>query len=208
MLDRAKQLSRDGARSPAPASRIAEQAPIYHRCMMNIRSLMTCAAVSACLVAGVSADDKSELTAEVQEGRAEFVKKDASIGEEIAKAAGYALFPGVGKGAIGVGGARGTGQVVVNGSPIAKTTLTQVTIGLQLGGQKYRELILFQDKASLDKFMQGKFTMAAQASAVAAASGAAANARYSNGVKVITMAVGGLMYEASVGGQKFGIEKY
>ena len=91
---------------------------------------------------------------------------------------------------------------------VAKTTLTQVTVGLQLGGQKYRELILFQDKAALDKFLEGKFTMAAQVSAVAAASGAAANAKYANGVKVITMAVGGLMYEASVGGQKFGIEKY
>ncbi len=181
---------------------------MYHRRMMNIKTLMTCVAMSLCLVAGAAADDKSRLTEEVQEGRAEFVKKDASIGDELSKAAGYALFPGVGKGGIGIGGARGTGQVVVNGSPVAKTTLTQVTVGLQLGGQKYRELILFQDKAALDKFLEGKLTMAAQVSAVAAASGAAANAKYANGVKVITMAVGGLMYEASVGGQKFGIEKY
>jgi lipid-binding SYLF domain-containing protein len=154
------------------------------------------------------ADERSRLTEETQEATDALMKHDPSLKAEISSAAGYAVFPGVGKGAIGVGGARGTGQVIVGGKPIAKTTLTQVTVGLQLGGQKYVEMILFQDKKALDQFLDGKFTMAAQASAVAAASGAAANAKYSGGVKVITMAVGGLMYEASVGGQKFGIEKY
>lgn len=154
------------------------------------------------------ADEKSRLTEETTEATNALVKKDPSLSAEIAKAAGYAIFPGVGKGAIGIGGAHGGGQVIVNGAPIAKTTLTQVTIGLQLGGQKYIEMILFEDQAALDRFLDGKFTMAAQASAVAVASGASANAKYSNGVKVITMAVGGLMYEASIGGQKFNVDKY
>jgi len=154
------------------------------------------------------ADEKSRLTEEVTEARAEFVKKDASLEKEFASAAGYALFPGVGKGAIGVGGAHGTGQVIVGGAPVARATLTQVNIGFQLGGQKYAELILFQNKQALDSFLSGSFTFAAQASAVAVASGAAANAKYSGGVKVITMPLGGLMYEASVGGQKFGIQRY
>jgi hypothetical protein len=87
------------------------------------------------------ADEKSRLTEEVTESRAEFLKKDPSLEKEMASASGYALFPGVGKGAIGVGGARGTGQVIIGGSPVARATLTQVNIGLQLGGQKYAELI-------------------------------------------------------------------
>jgi len=176
--------------------------------LSGIRVLVTAAGIVLCAAAIVRADERSRLTEEVQEAKAALIKHDSSLNGEIGKSAGYALFPGVGKGAIGVGGARGTGQVVVKGSSIAKVTLTQVTVGLQLGGQKYVELILFENQKALDQFLDGKFTMAAQASAVAAASGAAANAKYANGVKVITMAVGGLMYEASVGGQKFGIEKY
>ncbi len=154
------------------------------------------------------ADERSRLTEEVTESRAEFVKKDASLEKELSSASGYALFPAVGKGGIGIGGAHGTGQVIVGGSPVARATLTQVNIGFQLGGQKYAELILFQTKDALDAFLSGAFTLAAQASAVAVESGAAANAKYSGGVKVITMPIGGLMYEATIGGQKFGIQKY
>ncbi len=166
------------------------------------------AAMAICYVAPGVADERGRLTEDTQKATAALIKHDPSLKEEIAKAAGYAIFPGVGKGGILVGGARGTGQVISGDKPIAKTTLTQVTVGLQLGGQKYVELILFENETALNRFLEGKFTMAAQASAVAAASGAAANAKYSDGVKVITMAIGGLMYEASVGGQKFGIERY
>lgn len=163
--------------------------------------------VSAC-VSVVLADERSRLTEEVTEAAAKFVKTDPSVKKEMDAAAGYALFPGVGKGGIGIGGARGTGQVLAKGKVLAKVTLTQVTIGLQLGGQKYAELILFENQEALNRFLSGAFTMAAQASAVAVASGAAANAKYSNGVKVVTMTIGGLMYEASVGGQKFNVERY
>lgn len=173
---------------------------------------LTCALLCLSLVFfGISpalADDRSRLDEEVAEARATFVKKDASLEKEIGSAAGYALFPSVGKGGIGIGGARGTGQVIARGGAVAKATLTQVSIGLQLGGQKYAELILFENRQALDSFLSGSFTLAAQASAVAATSGAAANAKYSGGVKVITMAIGGLMYEASVGGQKFNVTRY
>ncbi len=154
------------------------------------------------------ADEKSRMTEETKEATDTLVKRDPSLADEMAAAAGYAVFPGVGKGGIGLGAARGNGQVIVNGAPIAKTTLTQVTIGLQLGGQKYIEMILFENKEALDRYLAGKFTLAAQASAVAAASGASANAKYSDGVKVVTAAIGGLMYEATVGGQKFSVERY
>jgi lipid-binding SYLF domain-containing protein len=139
----------------------------------------------------------------VTEAMAEFTKADPKLQKEINKAAGYAIFPSVGKGAIGIGGAHGKGWVYEGGALIGETSLTQVTIGLQLGGQAYRELILFKDKTALDDFKRGNFELDAQASAVAVTAGASANAKYNGGVAILTMAKGGLMYEASVGGQKF-----
>jgi lipid-binding SYLF domain-containing protein len=137
------------------------------------------------------------------EALAEFTKADPKLQPEINRAAGYAIFPSVGKGAIGVGGAHGKGWVYRGGVLIGESKLTQVTIGLQLGGQAYRELILFKDKTALDDFCRGNFELSAQASAVAVTAGAATNLKYNGGVAILTMAKGGLMYEASVGGQKF-----
>ena len=139
----------------------------------------------------------------VTEAMAEFTKADPRLRKEIDKAAGYAIFPSVGKGAIGIGGAHGKGWVYERGTLVGETSLTQVTIGLQLGGQAYRELILFKDQTSLDDFRRGNFELDAQASAVAVTAGASANLKYNKGVAILTMAKGGLMYEASVGGQKF-----
>lgn len=118
-------------------------------------------------------------------------------------AAGYAVFPTVGKGAVGVGGAHGTGVLYEKGMAIGKATLTQLTVGLQLGGQAYTEVIFFETEKALTNFKKGEFAMAAQVSAVAAAAGASANAKYVDGVSVFTLAKGGVMAEASVGGQKF-----
>ena len=137
---------------------------------------------------------------------AAFKKTDKGLKAFFDKAAGYAVFPTVGKGAIGIGGAHGKGTVFANGAAIGSTSLSQVTVGFQLGGQSYSQIIFFKDKATLDKFKTGKFEFSAQASAVAATEGAAATADYSGGVAVFTMAKGGLMYEASIGGQKFSFE--
>jgi lipid-binding SYLF domain-containing protein len=134
---------------------------------------------------------------------AEFQKADSGIAHWFASAYGYAIFPSVGKGAIGIGGARGKGWVYERGALIGKSTLTQVTIGLQLGGQAYREVIFFKDETALKDFCRGNFELSAQASAVAVTAGVSANAKYNGGVAIFTMAKGGLMYEASVGGQKF-----
>lgn len=123
-------------------------------------------------------------------------------------AAGYAVFPTVGKGAIGVGGAHGTGVLFEKGNAIGKATLTQLTVGLQLGGQAYTEIIFFETEKALADFKKGEFAIAAQVSAVAAAAGASANARYVEGVSVFTLAKGGVMAEASVGGQKFSYEPF
>jgi len=109
----------------------------------------------------------------------------------------------VGKGAIGIGGARGKGYVYQHGRLIGRSTLTQVSIGFQLGGQAYSEVVFFKDKTALDDFKRGNFELDAQASAVALTARASRDLAYNRGVAIVTMAKGGLMYEASVGGQKF-----
>ena len=116
---------------------------------------------------------------------------------------GYAVFPTVGKGGLGVGGAYGHGEVFEQGRRVGYAEISQASIGLQVGGQEYSEVIAFQNADALNRFKSGKFTFAAQASAVALKSGVETNAKYTDGVAVFTKAVGGLMAEAAVGGQKF-----
>ncbi|MEN8132420.1 MAG: YSC84-related protein [Pseudomonadota bacterium] len=136
---------------------------------------------------------------------------------------GYALFPSIGKGGVGIGGAHGKGRVYSGGKHIGDTSMTQLTIGFQLGGQVYSQVIFFEDKRALDEFTSGNFEFGAQATAVALTAGVSAAAttagssagasggkkdattvgKYSKGMAIFTVAKGGLMYEASVGGQKF-----
>jgi lipid-binding SYLF domain-containing protein len=136
---------------------------------------------------------------------------------------GYAVFPTIGKGGIGLGGAHGSGRVFRGGAHVGDTSMTQLTIGLQLGGQAYSQIIFFQDKRAFDEFTSGNFEFGAQATAVAITAGAQAQAGttgtgagasgtqehaktaggYHKGMAVFTVAKGGLMYEASIGGQKF-----
>lgn len=158
------------------------------------------------LCAGLGlAKDPSE---EVKQTLSRFTKEDPSLVGVMKAAAGYAVFPSVKKGGLGVGGARGTGELIENGAAVGKTTLSQLSIGFQAGGQAYAELILFEDAKAVENFKASKFAFGAQVSAVAVKSGASANAKYADGVKVLTMANGGLMYEASVGGQKFKFEAF
>jgi lipid-binding SYLF domain-containing protein len=134
---------------------------------------------------------------------AKFKEKDPGLAKVFASAAGYAVYPTVGKGGIGIGGARGKGYVYEGGKLIGTSSLTQVTIGLQLGGQAYSEVIFLKDAAAMENFKKGKLKLSAQATAVALTERAAADLAYRDGVAIVTMAKGGLMYEASVGGQKF-----
>jgi len=140
---------------------------------------------------------------EVANAIANFKNSDPGMNRFFDNAHGYAIFPTVGKGGAFVGGAYGTGEVYERGRLIGRSSITQLTLGLQLGGQAYSEIIFFKDKASLDDFRLGNFEFGAQASAVAVTAGASANAGYSNGVAVFTLAKGGLMYEATIAGQKF-----
>lgn len=143
---------------------------------------------------------------------------------------GYALFPTIGKAGFGVGGAHGEGKVYSQGEAIGKTKMTQLTIGLQLGAQGYSQIIFFENEAALEQFTSGNFEFGAQATAVAITAGVSAEANtgggtaagisggrndaattslgYRKGMAVFTVAKGGLMYEASLGGQKFKYEPY
>jgi lipid-binding SYLF domain-containing protein len=140
---------------------------------------------------------------------------------------GYAVFPTIGKAGAVVGGAHGKGRVYEKGAYVGDTAMTQVTVGAQLGGQAYSQIIFFEDKRAFDQFTSGEFEFGAQVTAVAVTAGVSAQATtggtgagrnvggdaakvsssYRNGMAVFTLAKGGLMYEASVGGQKFSYKK-
>ena len=148
-------------------------------------------------------EEDSEFVKQVKETIALLKKTDPGMGEFFKEARGYAVFPTVGKGGVGIGAARGKGLAYEGGKLVGEVTLTQVTVGAQLGGQTYSEVLFLETKETMDSLKQGNFGLSAQVSATAAAAGASANAKYKEGVAVFTMAKGGLMYEASVGGQKF-----
>jgi lipid-binding SYLF domain-containing protein len=140
---------------------------------------------------------------------------------------GYAVFPTIGKGGVGIGGAHGTGRVYEKGAYVGDASMTQITVGAQLGGQAFSQMIFFQDKRAFDQFTTGEFEFGAQVTAVAITAAAGAQAgtggtgasknvgsdtasvasKYQGGMAVFTVAKGGLMYEATVGGQKFKYKK-
>lgn len=137
---------------------------------------------------------------------------------------GYAIFPTVAKGGLGVGAAHGRGRVYRQGKHYGDAALTQVSVGLQAGGQAYSEIIFFKDEDALNRFTSGNFQLGADvnATAITASAGATANTSsgasasasgtqnaaanagaWHNGMAVFTLAKGGLMYQAVVNGQKF-----
>ena len=135
-------------------------------------------------------------------------KKISSLKPYFKEAKGYAIFPNISKAGIGIGGAIGKGEVFEKDEVIGSTKVTQLSIGLQLGGQAFSQIIFFKDKKDLERFTQGNFEFGASASAALITEGANASSDYSDGVAVLTFSKGGLMYEASIGGQKFSFQKY
>lgn len=154
-------------------------------------------------------------------------QKASESGSFFGNSYGYAVFPTIGKGGAVVGAAHGNGRVYEKGTYVGNTSMTQITIGAQLGGQAYSQIIFFQDKRAFDEFTTGEFEFGAQATAVAITAGASAQAgtggtgagksvgtdkakvvsQYQKGMAVFTVAKGGLMYEATIGGQKFSYKK-
>ena len=144
-----------------------------------------------------------EIIEDSKEAKAAFLEQDEEMAKFFSGSYGYVIFPNVGKGGLGVGGASGNGTAYQKGKMIGMAKLSQVTIGFQVGGQAYREVVFFETAKDMDRFKDNNIEFSAQVSAVAAASGASKDAKYHEGALVFTMQKGGLMYEASVGGQKF-----
>ncbi len=142
-----------------------------------------------------------------------------NVNEMLAESYGYAVLPTIGKGGIGIGGAGGKGCVYGGGQHTGNVSMGQVTIGFQLGGQAYSQIILFKNRDVYLEFIDGNFEFGADATAVALTYGAQAGANtkgssasagetkgkgsWMRGMAVFTLAKGGLMYEASIGGQKY-----
>jgi len=173
--------------------------------MKSIKLMMAATAISlSVLQPGVlHAQDKDKIMQDSKEARTSFVKTDPSMQQLFSKSHAYVIFPNIGKGGLVVGGAGGNGTVYQNGKAIGTANMVQATIGAQAGGQAYREVIFFENKEALDRFKDNKFEFSGQVSAVAVKSGVSDNAKYREGVSVFTEEKGGLMAEASVGGQKF-----
>jgi len=175
-----------------------------------------------CLLLALSG--AAHAAATVEECRATLAKFRGlgNVPEMLAQSYGYAVLPTIGKGGIGIGAAGGTGCVFAGGKHTGKVSMGQVTIGWQLGGQAYSQLILFNNADTYNEFMRGQFEFGADATAVALTYGAQAGAStkgasatagdtkgvgmWKRGMAVYTLAKGGLMYEASIGGQKFSVK--
>ncbi len=178
---------------------------------------------AARLMAAVAVLVTTPVVADEYQDTIDVFRKAGESGTFFQSAYGYAVFPTIGKGGIGVGGAYGKGRVYEKGRYVGDTSMAQVTIGFQLGGQAYSQIVFFQDQRAFREFTSGSFEFGAEASAVAITAGAGAKAGtggssaqasggqhdartvgvYNKGMATFTVAKGGLMYEASIGGQKF-----
>jgi lipid-binding SYLF domain-containing protein len=159
--------------------------------------------LAGCQTAPATEAKRDTLDSDVQRGLDNMRSEDPSFGRFLDDAYAYAVYPTVGKGGLIAGGAYGKGEVYEQGKMIGYSDLTQVTVGAQIGGQSYSEVVVFQNKAALDKFIAKEYAFDAAVSAVALKSGAAKTARFQDGVAVFKYIKGGLMAEASVGGQRF-----
>ena len=163
-----------------------------------------CLVVTGCATAPETGTAKRQLDDDAIAALKSAELADASLSKFLANSAGYVVFPTVSKGAVGIGGSYGRG-IVYNGNDqmIGYADITQATIGLQAGGEEFSEILVLESRADMDRFKAGKTALAGNLSAVALKTGAADSARYTDGVAVFVQPIGGLMVEASVGGQQF-----
>jgi lipid-binding SYLF domain-containing protein len=185
---------------------------------MDMKNQLRSVAIALCLCLAAGIADAGSYDESIQ-----LFKNAGTSSEFFHKSYAYAVFPTVGEGGLGVGGAMGKGRVYVNGRVVGDTTMGQVSVGFQAGGKAYSQIIFFKDKRALDEFESGSFEFAAGASVVAITAGASASAgtngtdagasagtknattagEFQKGMAVFTIAKGGLMYEASIVGQRF-----
>ena len=135
-------------------------------------------------------------------------RRDPSLANLLASSAGYVVFPSIGKGSVIVGGAYGQGVLYENDRPTGVVELDQASIGAQLGGQTFSELVILRERFDVERLRRGSFSFGASVSAVALTTGAGATAHFQNGVAVFTVPRGGLMAELSISGQRFEFTPY
>jgi lipid-binding SYLF domain-containing protein len=162
--------------------------------------------IVGCATAPKSEEGKQDLRSAVNSTLTRMQKKDEGMKNFVNSAYAYVMFPVVGKGGFIFGGAYGRGEVYEQGQFIGYADISQASVGAQVGGQSFAELITFEDKHTLDKFVKGGLKFEASASAVALKSGAAAAAKYTDGVAIFVEPQGGLMAEAAIGGQSFSFQ--
>ena len=163
---------------------------------------------AAVLLVGCSTAPKSEmerkfLREDADASLAHMKERDPGLDDMLVTAYGYAVFPGVGKGGLLVGGTYGRGTVYEQGKFIGYADITQATVGGQIGGATFDELIVLQDSSAMNRFKSSKLSFEATTSAVALDNGTSHAAAYKNGVVVFAKMEGGLMADAVIGGQQF-----
>jgi lipid-binding SYLF domain-containing protein len=157
---------------------------------------------------GALAQDREELVQDAQNTLQSIEQQDPNFTGLINSAAGYAVFPNINKGGFVFGGGGGDGVLFQNGHAIGRVHMTQATVGAQIGGASFSQLILLQNASALSDFKSGRVKIQASASAVAASAGAAANIHYQRGVAIVVQPKGGLLAEAVVGGQHFNFRPF
>ena len=171
---------------------------------LTLSILVVLPMIFAC--AGWDPNQQQKEETAVQVTIASFKKADPTMKIYFDNAYGYAVFPSVGKGGYFLGGGYGKGKVFEQGDFVGHSRIVNLTVGAQIGGQSYSEIIFFKNKAALDDFKTGNYEFAAQASAVFVTQGASKDHHYNSGVAVFTMPKAGAMAEATIGGQKFSFE--
>jgi lipid-binding SYLF domain-containing protein len=158
---------------------------------------------TGCETAPKTEAKRANLVDEAQVSVKSMQNVDPDLASFMNRGYGYAIFPNVGKGGFVAGGAYGRGSVYEQGKFIGYADVKQGTVGLQAGGQNFSELIVFENKAALDRFTNNEFAFAANASAIAIKPGVSKSTNFEKGTAVFTQPKGGLMVEAAIGGQQF-----
>jgi lipid-binding SYLF domain-containing protein len=159
--------------------------------------------LAGCTTAPQGENERQMLVDQSTDSLRQMKAQDSSLISFLNHSYAYTIFPNVGKGAFIAGGAYGRGVVYEQGKMVGYSDISQATVGLQAGGQSYSELVVFEQQRDFDRFIGGRLTFAANASAVAIKTGAAESAQYTDGVAVFVAPTGGLMVEAAIGGQQF-----
>jgi lipid-binding SYLF domain-containing protein len=172
--------------------------------------LMIPAGAGLCSLTGCGSEPSSPVQQKQLENDSQNTLKDLEVADptladKVKSSVGYAIFPQVGKGAVGIEAGSGNGEVFQNGKYIGAAHLSIGGVGLSLGGETYQELILFNTPQAIQDFENNNLKFGADASAVALQAGSAASATFDKdkGVLVFKHTTGGLMFDASLNGQQF-----